>query len=83
MLSTSRIAKYSVCVNVFLFLGFYIREIRDFVISIYLDKLAYEQVVNNCRYSIAQMCICEDIALNLGVPSLDDVMSHNELTIMT
>ena len=29
--------------------------------SIYPDKLAHVQVVNNCRYSVAQMCTCEDM----------------------
>ena len=48
---------------------------------IYLDKLAHVQVIINCRYSIAQMCTCEDtLSQNLGMPYLDDFMSHNELT---
>ena len=47
----------------------------------YLDKLAHIQVVINCRYSIAQMCTREDtLARYLGESSLDDIMSHNELT---
>ena len=49
----------------------------------YLDKLAHIQVVINYRYSIAQMCTCEDtLAHYLGAPSLDDVMSHNGLTTL-
>ena len=50
--------------------------------SIYSEKLAHVQVVViNCRYSIAQMCTRKDtLAQYLGVPYLDDVMSHNELT---
>ena len=43
--------------------------------SIYLDKLAHVQVIIICRYSVAQMC-----TRYLGTLSLDDVMSHNELT---
>ena len=31
----------------------------------YSDKLAHIQVVINCRYSVAQMCNCEDIANRL------------------
>ena len=51
--------------------------------SIYLDKLAHVQVDIYCWYSIAQMCTHEDIlALYLGMPSLDDVMSHNELATL-
>ena len=47
----------------------------------YSDKLAHVQVVINCQYSVAQMCTREDtLARYLGVPSLDDVVSHNELT---
>ena len=48
--------------------------------SIFSDKLAHVQVVINCRYSIVQMYTHEDMfAHYLGTPSLDDVMSHNEL----
>ena len=44
--------------------------------SIYSDKLAHIQVVINCRYSVAQMCTCEDMLAHiLGAPCLDDVMS--------
>ena len=47
----------------------------------YSDKFAHVQVIINCRYSVAQMCILKDmLAQQLGVPCLDDVMSHNELT---
>ena len=49
----------------------------------YSDKLAHVQVVINCRYSVAQMCPREDeLARYLGAPSLDDVMSQNELAIV-
>ena len=49
--------------------------------SIYSDKLAHIQVIINCQYSVAQMCTREDtLARYLGAPSLDDVMSHNDLT---
>ena len=49
--------------------------------SIHSDKLAHVQVIINCQYSVAQMCTREDmLAHNLSVVSLDDVMSHNELT---
>ena len=52
--------------------------------SIYLDKIAHVQVVINCQYSIAQMCIHEDtLAHNLGAPYIDDVMSHNLLTTVS
>ena len=45
----------------------------------YLDKLAHVQVVINCRFSVAQMCSCEDgLAYILGALSIDDVM--NSLT---
>ena len=48
--------------------------------SIYLDKLAHLQVVIICRYSVAQMCTCEDgLAYISGAPSIDDVMSYNLL----
>ena len=48
--------------------------------SIYSDKLAYEQVVINCRYSVAQMCTCEDTPAHyLGTLFNDDVMRHNTL----
>ena len=44
----------------------------------YLDKL---QVVINCRYYVAQMCIRKDgLAYILGAPSIDVVMSYNSLT---
>ena len=29
--------------------------------SIYSDKLAHIQIVINCRYSIAQICTCEEM----------------------
>ena len=49
--------------------------------SSYSDKFAHLQVVISCRYSVAQMCTREvKLAQYLGVPYLDDVMSHNELT---
>ena len=49
--------------------------------NIYSDKLAHIQVIINCQYSIAQMCTRKDtLAWCLGAPSMDDVMSHNELT---
>ena len=45
----------------------------------YLYKLAHVQVVINCRFSVAQMCSCEDgLAYILGALSIDDVM--NSLT---
>ena len=44
--------------------------------SIYSDKLAHVQVVIYCRYSVAQMCTCEDtLTHNLGAPYIDD--AHN------
>ena len=49
--------------------------------SIYSDKLAYVQVVINCRDRDAPMCTSEDaLAFILGVPFIDDVMSYNLLT---
>ena len=49
--------------------------------NIYSDKLAY--IVINCRYSVAQMCTREDtLTLYLGMLSIYDVMSHNELTTL-
>ena len=49
--------------------------------SIYSDKLALVQVIINCRYSVAQMCIREDtLAHKYGAPYIDDVMSYNTLT---
>ena len=49
--------------------------------SIYLDKLAYVQVVVNFWYSIAEMCAREDtLAHNLGTPRVDDLMTYNLLT---
>ena len=51
--------------------------------NIYLDKLAHVHVVINCRYSIAQMCTREDtLGHILGMPYIDDVMKHNELTTL-
>ena len=51
--------------------------------SIYSDKLAHVQVVINSQYSVAQMCICEDmLAHYLGMPYLDDAMSQNELATL-
>ena len=48
--------------------------------SIYSDKLAYVQVVINCRYSVAQMCTREDtLAHYLGAQFIDDVMRQNTL----
>ena len=50
----------------------------------YLDKLEHVQVIINCWYSVAQMCTREDtLAHYLGAPSLNDIMSHNELTTIT
>ena len=50
--------------------------------SIYSDKLAHVQIVNNCGYSIAQMYTREDtLAHNLGVLFIDDLMRHNTLKI--
>ena len=47
----------------------------------YSDKLEHEQVVINCRYSIAKMCTRKDtLAHSLGEPCLDDVMSYNSLS---
>ena len=44
------------------------------------DEHLFGQVIN-CQYSLAQMCTREDtLAWCLGAPSMDDVMSHNELT---
>ena len=56
--------------------------VKEFVcLSVYLDNLAYVQVVINCRYSIAQMCTQEDTHARLFRRSVfDDVMSQNELT---
>ena len=49
----------------------------------YPDKLAHIQVINNCRYFVAQMCTPEDtLAHNLGAPYIDDAMSYNSLTTM-
>ena len=49
--------------------------------NIYSDKLSHVQVVINCQYSVAQKCTHEDgLAYISGVPSIDDVMSHNLLT---
>ena len=52
--------------------------------SIYLYKLAHVQVIINFPFSVAQMCTGKDtLAHYLGAPSLDDVMSHNELTTLS
>ena len=60
---------------------FYVNLQLKVCLALYSDKLANIQVVINCQYSIAQMCTHEDaFASYLGAPSLDDVMSHNELT---
>ena len=49
--------------------------------SIYSDKFAHVQVIINCRYSVVQMCTCEDgFTYISGTPSIDDVMSYNSLT---
>ena len=49
--------------------------------SIYLDKLAHIQDINNSRYSVAQMCTLKDmLARYLGALSLDGIMSQIELT---
>ena len=51
--------------------------------SIYSDKLAHIQVITNCQYSTAQMCIWEDILRHLFMHAvLDDVMSQSELTTL-
>ena len=48
--------------------------------SIYSDKLAHAQVVINCRYSVAQMCTCEDmLAHYLGAPFIDDIRRYKML----
>ena len=42
---------------------------------------AHVQVVINCLYFVAQMFTLEDtLALNLGAPDIDDIMSYNSLT---
>ena len=46
--------------------------------SIYSDKLAHQQVVINCQYSVAQMGTWEDTRL-FRLAILDDVMSQSEL----
>ena len=49
--------------------------------SCYSDKLAHVQILINCRYSVAQMCTCEDtLAHILGAPYFDNIMSYNSLT---
>ena len=49
----------------------------------YSDKLTHVQVVITCRYSLAQLCIQEDIHTRLFRRSvLDDIMSQNEQTTM-
>ena len=46
----------------------------------YLDKLAYVQVIINCRYSFAQRCTWEDThACLLRHAILDENMSQHEL----
>ena len=51
---------------------------NDFIYSI---KFAHVQVVINSRYSVAQMCTCEDaLAYILGTPSIGDIMSYISLT---
>ena len=48
-----------------------------------LVSTAHVQVITNTngQHSVAQMCTCEDmLAQYLGAPSLDDIMSHKELT---
>ena len=48
------------------------------VMSIYSDKLAHVQDFINCRYSVAQMCTCEDaLAHHLGTPSIAIAMVPN------
>ena len=50
--------------------------------SIYSDKLAHVQVIINCQYSVAQMITSEDVlAYILGMPSIDNAMSYNLLTL--
>ena len=47
--------------------------------SIYPNKLH----VISCQYSVAQMCTREaTLALKLGAPYFDDVMSYNSLTTL-
>ena len=48
--------------------------------SIYSDKLAYEQVVINRRYFDAPTSTSEEILARYLSAPLDDVMSENELT---
>ena len=49
--------------------------------SIYLDKLTHVQVVINCLSSVAQFCNSKDtLALLLGMPANDDIMSYDSLT---
>ena len=49
--------------------------------SIYLDKLTHEQVVINCLSFFAQFCTGKDtLALILGMPSNEDIMSYDSLT---
>ena len=49
--------------------------------SIYSDKLAFEQVIINCPYFVAQMCTREDtLAHNLDARYFNDVMSYNSFT---
>ena len=53
--------------------------LRDHFIQ--TSQHTYRSFGINCRYSVAQMCTPEDtLAHILGALSLDDVMSHNELT---
>ena len=57
--------------------------IHESLMNIYSDKVAHIQVLIKCRYSVAQICTYEDmLAQYLGMPYLDDVMSHNELTTL-
>ena len=51
--------------------------------SIYSDKLAFEQVIINCPYFVAQMCTREDtFAHNLDARYFNDIMSYNSLTTL-
>ena len=47
----------------------------------YSDKFAHTQVVINCPYSVAHLCMSEaTLAYNLGALHFDDLMSYNSLT---
>ena len=51
--------------------------------SIFSEKLAHVQVIINCQHYVTQMSTREDtLAQCLGMSSMDDDMSHNELTTM-